>query len=376
MLKRHDPCRSFKDFPCSTNSRKHACAHVTNALRHACNARRPAYREPTRNPWRAVSLWIWNAPIFAGLPLPRSPGAVNTCKPSARSARTRAAAAQPSAASTAWITASAAPRRASAVKTPALQWLTEHTCQCRETKPRADNAASYSLGGSKSESHCILDSKCGSAVSLRSAHFGVGGNTGGCRRHRAWCSASSSAANAGCPRVPCGPTLAALIAALAACATAPAPTSRMLMTAPAQTSFDGNVTGQATDQGLILVTDPNPATPRVSLAAGDPLRIEMPAAFRRNTAVAIAPDADTNLILTKGWPQGSVRLAGQYRVGYDEKTHGLTVTALQDVAICRQARMPISRSSGRRRLRRLHSACCSGARRVRRSTTWASRHAT
>jgi hypothetical protein len=128
-------------------------------------------------------------------------------------------------------------------------------------------------------------------------------------------------------------TLAALTAALAACATAPAPAPRLLMTAPAPTSFDGNVAGQAGDQVFVLVADANPATPGVSLAAGDTLRIELPAAFRRNTAVAIAPDADTNLVLTKGWPQGSVRLAGQYRIGYDEKAHAMTVTALQDVAI-------------------------------------------
>jgi len=32
------------------------------------------------------------------------------------------------------------------------------------------------------------------------------------------------------------------------------------------------------------------------------------------------------------WPQGSVRLAGQYRVGYDEKAHAMTVAALQDIA--------------------------------------------
>lgn len=127
-------------------------------------------------------------------------------------------------------------------------------------------------------------------------------------------------------------TLAALTAALAACATAPAPAPRALMTAPAPISFDGNVAGQATDQVFVLVADANPATPGISLAAGDTLRIELPPAFRRNTAVAIAPDADTNLVLTKGWPQGSVRLAGQYRVGYDEKAHAMTVTALQDVA--------------------------------------------
>lgn len=80
------------------------------------------------------------------------------------------------------------------------------------------------------------------------------------------------------------------------------------------------------------MADANPATPGISLAAVDTLRIELPPAFRRNTAVAIAPDADTNLVLTKGWPQGSVRLAGQDRVGYDEKAHAMTVIALEDVA--------------------------------------------
>jgi len=127
-------------------------------------------------------------------------------------------------------------------------------------------------------------------------------------------------------------TLAALTAALAACATAPAPASRSLMTAPAPISFDGHVAGQATDQVFVLVAGASPATPGIALAAGDTLRIELPPAFRRNTAVAIAPDADINLVLTKGWPQGAVRLAGQYRVDYDEKAHAMTVIALQDIA--------------------------------------------
>lgn len=133
-------------------------------------------------------------------------------------------------------------------------------------------------------------------------------------------------------------TSAALTAVLAACAVmpapapAPVPVPRLLLTAPAPISFDGNVAGQATDQVFVLVADANPATPGISLAAGDRLRIDMPAAFRRNTAVAIAPDADANLVLTKGWPQASIRLAGQYRVGYDEAAHAMTATALQDVA--------------------------------------------
>ena len=127
-------------------------------------------------------------------------------------------------------------------------------------------------------------------------------------------------------------TLAALTAVLAACAITPAPAPRLLVTAPAPISFDGNVAGQATDQVFVLVADANPATPGISFAAGDRLRVEMPAAFRRNTAVVIAPDADANLVLTKGWPQASIRLAGQYRVGYDETAHAMTATALQDVA--------------------------------------------
>lgn len=146
MLGGHKPCGSFGEFPWPTKSRMHACAHVTNARPRACNARWPASRRPTRNPWRAVSLWIWTAPIFVGLPQRRSSGAANKCKPSAYSARTRAAAAQRSAASTAWITASVAPRRANAAKPPALQWLTEYTFRCGETEPRPGKAGPHPCG--------------------------------------------------------------------------------------------------------------------------------------------------------------------------------------------------------------------------------------
>jgi hypothetical protein len=126
--------------------------------------------------------------------------------------------------------------------------------------------------------------------------------------------------------------LAAVAASVAACATAPAPTPRPLMTAPAPITFDGNVAGQATDYVFVLVPDANPATPGLALRAGDSLRLAMPAAFKRNTAVAISADTDFNLVLTKGWPQGSVRLAGQYRIGFDDKANAITVTATQDVA--------------------------------------------
>jgi hypothetical protein len=126
--------------------------------------------------------------------------------------------------------------------------------------------------------------------------------------------------------------LGTVTAALAACATAPAPTPKPLMTAPAPISFDGNVAGQATDYVFVLVPDANPATPGLALRAGESLRLAMPQAFKRNAAVALSADTDFNLVLTKGWPQGSVRLAGQYRIGFDAAANTITVTALQDVA--------------------------------------------
>lgn len=124
----------------------------------------------------------------------------------------------------------------------------------------------------------------------------------------------------------------AAAAALVACATAPAPAPRPLPTAPAPISFDGHVAGKATDYVFVLVADASPATPGLALRAGESLRLAMPAAFKRNPQAAINSETDANLVLTKGWPQGSVRLAGQYRVGYEEKAHAMTVTASQDVA--------------------------------------------
>ena len=124
--------------------------------------------------------------------------------------------------------------------------------------------------------------------------------------------------------------VAALAAAVAGCATAPPP-PRALMTAPAPITFDGNVSGQATDYVFMLVADANPATPGFGLRVGESLRLALPAAFKRNTAASISSDTDVNLVLTKGWPQGAVKLAGQYRVGYDEKANAMVVTASQDV---------------------------------------------
>jgi len=128
-------------------------------------------------------------------------------------------------------------------------------------------------------------------------------------------------------------TLSLVAATVAGCATAPTPTPtpRPLMTAPAPITFDGNVAGQATDIVFMLVADANPATPGLALRTGESLRLTLPATFKRNAASAISTDTDRNLVLTKGWPQGAVRLAGQYRVEYDDKANAMTVTATQDV---------------------------------------------
>ena len=126
-------------------------------------------------------------------------------------------------------------------------------------------------------------------------------------------------------------TLAAVALLAAACSTVPTPVQQPLMTAPAPISFNGNVAGQATDEVFILVSDANPKTPGFAMRAGETLRLAMPTAFTRNPSVAVVPDMDTNLVLTKGWAQGSVRLAEQYRVGFDEKTNAMVVTASKDI---------------------------------------------
>lgn len=125
---------------------------------------------------------------------------------------------------------------------------------------------------------------------------------------------------------------AALTASLAACSTLPASTTQPLAVAPAPITFDGHVTGQATDYVFALVPDANPATPGLALRTGESLRLRMPAEFKRNDTVGIKADADSNLVLTKGWPQAAVKLAGQYRIGYDAPTHAMTVTATSDIA--------------------------------------------
>lgn len=133
-------------------------------------------------------------------------------------------------------------------------------------------------------------------------------------------------------------SMAAIAAAVSACTALPphrmaaVGEPRALATAPAPITFDGHVAGQATDYVFVLVPDARPSTPGLALGAGETLRLVMPAAFKRNGSVMISADTDANLVLTKGWPQGAVRLAGQYRVGYDEQANTLVVTASRAIA--------------------------------------------
>ena len=126
--------------------------------------------------------------------------------------------------------------------------------------------------------------------------------------------------------------LTGLLTALSACTTPQVPTPHALMTAPSPISADGNVADRATDEVFALVLDASPQIAGLSLRVGESLRLALPAAFRRNADAAVSADNDRNLVLTKGWPQGAVKLAGQYRIGFDATTHSMVVTALQDIA--------------------------------------------
>lgn len=129
------------------------------------------------------------------------------------------------------------------------------------------------------------------------------------------------------------PAIAVAAVFLAACSSLPTPTPQIIPSAPAPVSFDGNVAGQATDYVFMLVPDANPKTPGISLRSGEVLQLALPTAFKRNAAVAIVPDKDMNLVLTKGWPQGAVALATQYRIDFNEKANIMSVTALKDVGL-------------------------------------------
>lgn len=128
------------------------------------------------------------------------------------------------------------------------------------------------------------------------------------------------------------PLVGASALLLAACGTVEPQKPQALPTAPAPVSYDGHVAGEATDYVFVLVPDSNPATPGLALKAGESLHLALSPAFKRNASVPIVADRDTNLVLTKGWPQGAVPLAGQYRIDFVEKDHAITVTALKDIA--------------------------------------------
>ena len=124
----------------------------------------------------------------------------------------------------------------------------------------------------------------------------------------------------------------AAAALLSACATARPSAMGPLAVVNSPVSFDGDIAGKPTDLVFVLVPDANPRTPGVVLGAGESLRLVLPREFQRNAQVPLAPDSDTNAVLTKGWPQGSVRQAQQYRIGLDDRAHALTFTALQDIS--------------------------------------------
>lgn len=128
------------------------------------------------------------------------------------------------------------------------------------------------------------------------------------------------------------PLVGASALLLAACGTLEPQKPQALLTAPAPVSYDGHVAGEAADYVFVLVPDANPATQGLALRAGESLQLALSPAFKRNASVPIVADRDTNLVLTKGWPQGAVPLAGQYRVDFIEKDHALAVTALKDIA--------------------------------------------
>ncbi len=126
--------------------------------------------------------------------------------------------------------------------------------------------------------------------------------------------------------------LAALTATVVGCAT-PTPVARTMLTAPAPSTFDGDVAGQPADYVFALVPDTNPFATGIALHAGDSLRLALPKAFKRNVQVPISPDSDSNLVLTKGWPQGVIPVAERYRVRYSAASNSMLVKALQDIAV-------------------------------------------
>ncbi|EWS63076.1 hypothetical protein Y695_03694 [Hydrogenophaga sp. T4] len=116
------------------------------------------------------------------------------------------------------------------------------------------------------------------------------------------------------------PLIGASVLLLVACGTVEPQKPLALLTAPAPVSYDGHVAGEATDYVFVLVPDANPVTPGLALKAGESLQLALSPAFKRNASVPIVADRDTNLVLTKGWPQVPCRWPGSTASTMSRKT--------------------------------------------------------
>jgi hypothetical protein len=129
----------------------------------------------------------------------------------------------------------------------------------------------------------------------------------------------------------CGSSPAPVVQPLGATSSPPTVTATPMIVEPAPITTTGHVAGQPTDYVFVLVADADPATPGLGLGRGEALRVRMPPAFVRDPATPIVADRDTNLVLTKGWPQGAVPLAGQYQIRYDDRRNAIDAIALVDM---------------------------------------------
>lgn len=109
------------------------------------------------------------------------------------------------------------------------------------------------------------------------------------------------------------PLIGASALLLGACTNFAPQKPQALPTAPAPVSYDGHVSGEATDYVFMLVPDSDPATPGLAMKAGESLQLALSPAFKRNASVPMVSDRDINLVLTKGWPQAAVSAATRSR---------------------------------------------------------------
>lgn len=123
--------------------------------------------------------------------------------------------------------------------------------------------------------------------------------------------------------------LASILGACSTIATTVSPAPLGVVLAPVV--FDGNVAGRATEYVFILVPNDNPAVPGIALGKDETLSIKMPTAFRRNPAMAMQAENDSNMVMTKGWPQGAIKLAGQYSNAFSADGNVLTIKSIQAI---------------------------------------------